>query len=97
MRNADAVGALNFSRTAEADGDFAGFDDDRHLAPPFGELKHALQALLVFEDVDVLMGNFAAFESLPGSCRVRSEIFAENENFIIHDRSIIRRSFHRQK
>ena len=34
MNRAGAAGALNFSRAAETNGDFAGFDDDRHLAPP---------------------------------------------------------------
>jgi len=81
---ADAVGALNFSRTAKADGDFAGLDNDGDLAPTVGKLEHARQALLVFENVDVLMGNFAARESLPGSSRVGSKIFSEDKNFLIH-------------
>jgi hypothetical protein len=82
---ADAVGALNFSRPAEADGDFAGFDDDGYLAPAVGKLEHARKGLVVFEDVEILMGNFTARESLPGSRGVRSEIFSEDKNFFIHD------------
>jgi hypothetical protein len=85
MNRAGTAGALNFSRAAETDGDFAGFDDDRHLAPPIGKLEHARQALIVFQDIDVLVGNFTARESLPGARGVRSEIFPEDENFIVHD------------
>ena len=77
---------LNFSRAAEADGDFAGFDDDGHLAPPIRELEHSREAFVVFEDIDILVRNLTACESLPGARGVRSEIFSENKNFFIHDR-----------
>jgi|SRR4029453_390321 len=82
--SAGSAGALNFSRTAEADRDFTGFDDDRNLAPAVGKLEHALQALLVFEDINVLMRNLTAAECLPGAGGVRSEIFPEYQNFFIH-------------
>ncbi len=82
--SAGSAGALNFSRTAEADRNFTGFDDDRNLAPAVRKLEHALQALLVFEDVDVLMRNLTAAECLPGAGGVRSEIFSEYQNFFIH-------------
>ena len=78
--------ALDFSRAAEADGDFAGFDDNRHLAAAFGKLEHLLQTLFVFQDVDVLMRNLAAGEGLPGPGRIGSEIFSEYQNFFIHGR-----------
>jgi hypothetical protein len=83
-QSVDAVGALNFSRTAETNGDFASFDDDGHFASPVGNLEHARKALFVFQNVDVFMRNFAPRESLPGSSRVRSEIFTENKNFFFH-------------
>ena len=83
---APAPPASDFSRTAESDGDFAGFDDDRHLAPALGELEHLLQARFVFQDVDVFMGNLAAGEGLPGPGRIGSEIFSEYQDFFIHDR-----------
>jgi hypothetical protein len=86
VNGADAVGALHFSRAAESDGDFAGFDDDGHLATAVGELEHARKGLVVFEDVEILMGSFAARESLPGTRGVRSEIFSEDKNFFIHVR-----------
>ena len=82
--SAGSAGALNFSRTAEADRDFTGFDDDRNLAPAVGKLEHALQALLVFENIDVLMRSPTAAECLPGTGGVRSEIFPEYQNFFIH-------------
>lgn len=86
VNGADAAGALHFSRAAEADGDFSGFDDDRHLAPAVGKLEHARKRLVVFEDVEILMRSFTARESLPGSRGVRSEIFSEDKNFFIHVR-----------
>jgi hypothetical protein len=82
--SAGSSGALNVSRTAKADRDFAGFDDDRDLAPAVGKLEHALQALLIFENVDVLMRNLTAAECLPGAGGVRSEIFSEYQNFFVH-------------
>jgi hypothetical protein len=88
--SAGSAGALNFSRTAEADRNFTGFDDDGDLVPAVGKLEHALQALLVFEDVDVLIRNLTAAECLPGAGGVRSEIFSEYQNFFIHGRSISR-------
>jgi hypothetical protein len=88
--SADAVGALHFSRAAEADGDFTGFDDDRHLARSIRDFEHARQPLVVFEDIDVLVGNLTAGKCLPGTRSVRSEIFAEDKNFFIHVHSIAR-------
>jgi hypothetical protein len=42
--------------------------------------------LLILEDVDVLIGDFAASKSLPGARSVGSEVFAKYEDFVIHDR-----------
>lgn len=75
---------LDFSRAAEADGDLAGFEDDRHLAPAVGQVQHALQALLIFQDVDVFEGNLAAGVSLPGAPGVGSELFAKDRYFFFH-------------
>ena len=77
--------ALNFSRAAETDRNFPGFDDDRHLAAAFGKFKHLLQPGFVFQDVDVFMRNLATGESLPGPGRIGSEIFSEYQDFFIHD------------
>ena len=85
-KEAGAAGELNFSRTAESDRDFAGFENDRDLAPPIGKLQHALKPRLVLQYVDVLVGNLAARESLPGSGRVGSKVFPENNDFFFHDR-----------
>jgi hypothetical protein len=81
---APAPPALDFSRAAEADGNFAGFDDDRHLAAAFSQFEHLLQPGLVFQDIDVFMGNLAAGKGLPGPGRVGSEIFSEYQNFFFH-------------
>jgi hypothetical protein len=44
-------------------------------------LEHPLEAILVFEHVDVFKGNLAAGEILTGSRSVGSKIFAENNYF----------------
>lgn len=82
---APAPPASDFSRAAEADGNFAGFDDDRHLAAALGDFEHLLQAGVVFQDIDIFMGNFAAGEGLPGPGRIGSEIFSEYQDFFIHE------------
>ena len=64
---ADDRRRLNFSRTAEADGDLAGFDDDRHLAPAVGQLQHALKSLFVLQHIEVFERNLAASVGLPGA------------------------------
>jgi hypothetical protein len=70
--------ALNFSGTAEADGNFAGFDDDGNIAPTIGKLQHSCKALLVFQHVDVLERNFPTGISLPGARGVGSEVFSKD-------------------
>ena len=78
------AGALNFSGTAKADGNFTGFDDDGNIAPTIGKLQHLCKALLVFQHVDVLERNFATGISLPGARGVRSEVFSKDKNFFVH-------------
>jgi hypothetical protein len=78
------AGALNLSGAAEADGNFAGFDDHGHVAAALGILEHALQPLFVFEHVDVLERDLAPVKRLPGARRVGSEIFAENQDLFVH-------------
>jgi hypothetical protein len=79
---------LNFSRAAEADGHFAGFEDDGHLAPAIGQFQHLCQALLIFQDVDVIEGDLAAGVRLPGAPGVGSELFAKDRYFVVHNRSV---------
>jgi hypothetical protein len=43
-------------------------------------LKHLLEAVLVFEDVDVFKRNLPAGEILTGSRSVGSKIFSENND-----------------
>ena len=78
------AGVLNFSGTAETDRDLTGFDDDGNIAAAIGKRQHSCQALLVFQHIDVLEGNFAAGISLPGARGIRSEVFSKDKNFFVH-------------
>ena len=87
--NAPATaGALNFSGTAEADGNFSRFGDNRHLAPAVGKLEHSLKSLVVFEHIQIRKRDLAASKGLPGRGGVRSKILAENYDFFVHLASI---------
>lgn len=74
----------DFSRAAETDRNLAGLEDDRHLAPAVSQFQHALQSLLVGQDVDVIKRNLTAGVILPGAPGVRSEFFAEDRYFFFH-------------
>jgi hypothetical protein len=50
--------------------------------------KHALQALIVFEHVDVLEAHLSPAEVLTGSRGVGSEILSENENGCGHHKCL---------
>ena len=78
------VGRLNISRATVADGDFAGFDDDGHLAPAVGQLEHGLQASVVLQYVDVFKRNLAAGVCLPGAPSVRSKLLTVDQYFFCH-------------
>src|SRR5262245_22888660 len=78
------AGALNFSRAAEADGNLAGIDDDRNLAPPLGQLEHALEPGVIFEHVDVFEGNFAAGKIGPRRRSVWAQILSKDNDSFVH-------------
>ena len=82
------AGTLNFSGTAEADGNFSRFDDNRYLAPAIGKLQHSLKSLFVFEHIQIRKSDLAASKGLPGRGGVGSEILAENYDFFVHFVSI---------
>jgi hypothetical protein len=42
-RRAGTAGALDFSRTAEANGNFPSFEDYGDLAPPVDQFQHAIK------------------------------------------------------
>jgi len=86
LSGANTVGALHLSRAAESDSDFPCFDDDGHLVAAVRESEHSRQTLIVLEHIDVLVGNLAPSERLTGARGIGSEILAEYENFVIHDR-----------
>ena len=77
-------GALNFSRAAEANGDFAGFDNDRNFSPAIGQLQHAFEAGWVFEHVDIFERDLTPGEIRTGSRSIRSKVLAKNESFFVH-------------
>jgi hypothetical protein len=54
------------------------------LASTVGQLQHALQSLLVGQDVDIIKRNLAAGVILPGAPGVRSKFFAKNRYFFFH-------------
>jgi hypothetical protein len=78
------AGALNFSGTAEADGNFPRFDDNRYLTPAVGKLQHSLKSLFVLEYIQIRKGDLATSKGLPGRGGVRSKILAENYHFVVH-------------
>jgi hypothetical protein len=83
------AGALNFSGTAEADGHFSRFDDNRYLAPAVGKLQHSLKSLFVLEHIQICKRDLAARKGLPGRGRVRSKILAKNYDFVVHFAPIV--------
>ena len=84
MVGTTTVGRLDISRAAIADDDFAGFDDDRHLAPAVGQLEHGLQTSVVFQYVDVFKRNLAVGVRLPGAPSVRSKLLTVDQYFFCH-------------
>lgn len=78
------AGGLNVSGTAEADGNFPRFDDNRYLTPAVGKLQHSLKSLFVLEYIQIRKGDLATSKGLPGRGGVRSKILAENYHFVVH-------------
>lgn len=81
--------ALNVSGTAEADGNFSGFDDNRYLAAAVDKLQHSLKSLFVLEHIQIRKRDLAATKGLPGRGGVRSKILAKNYDFVVHFTSIV--------
>ena len=86
---ADAVGSLDLSATAEADGDLSCFDNHRYLAATVGVLEHALEPCVVFQHVDEFEGYLAAGEILTGPRSVGSEILPKNEDFFCRHKLLL--------
>ena len=84
MVGTTTVGRLDISRAAIADGDFAGFDDDGHLAPAVGQLEHGFQLSVVLQYVDELKRNLAVGVRLPGAPSVRSKLLTVDQYFFCH-------------
>ena len=55
-------------------------DDHRYLAAAIRMFKHAREALVILEHVDILESNFAPGEILTGSRSIGSEILAKDKN-----------------
>jgi len=76
--------ALNLSRSAVTNGDFACFDDHGDLAASIGQLQHPPQSLIVLQHVEIIKRSLAARVGLPGRGGVGSEILAEDNDFLGH-------------
>ena len=76
--------ASDASGAAETDRHAAVLDDDRDLAPAFGQLNHPFELGRILLDVDVAKGNVPLFVLLTGGGGVGSRVFAEDEDFVNH-------------
>ena len=88
---ADAVGRSDLSGAAEADGHLAILDNHGNFAPAVGQLHHAFDTGVVFQDVDVVEGNFAPGEVRTGSRSKGSKVLAVYRDDFCH-RVVMRRS-----
>ena len=80
----DTVGRSDFSGTAKADGHFAVLDDYRNLTPAVGQLSHAFEAGIVFQDIDIVEGHLASGEVRTGSRSKGSQVLAVNCDVFCH-------------
>lgn len=80
----DAAGGSDLSGAAEADGNLAILDDHGDLTPAIGQLPHALEAGVVFQDVDIVEGHFAPGEVRTGSRSKGSKVLAVNGDVFCH-------------
>ena len=76
--------ALYLSRSPEAYRDLSAFDDNRDVAPVVGIFQHAPEACLVLEDIDVVERDLTPGVFRTGSRGIRSEVLAEDQNFVCH-------------
>src|SRR5512143_2177454 len=81
---ADAVGRSDLSGAAEADGHLAILDDHGNLSPAMGELHHALETSVVFQDIDIVKRNFAPGEVRTGSRSKSSQVLAVDRDVFCH-------------
>jgi hypothetical protein len=81
---ADAVGRLDLSSAAKADVYLAILDDHGNLPPAIGELHHALETGVVFQDVNIVEGHFAPGEVRTGSRSKGSQILAVYGDVLCH-------------
>ncbi len=87
---ADTAGGSDFSGAAEADSDLTVLDDHGNLAPAIGELPHALETGIVFQDIDIVEGHFAPGEVRTGSRGKGSKILAVYRNVFCHGIAVCR-------
>ena len=81
---ADAVGRSDLSGAAEADGYLAIFDDHGNLPPAIGELHHALETGVVFQDIDIVKWHFPPGEIRTGSRSKGSQVLAVYRDVFCH-------------
>jgi hypothetical protein len=71
---------LHASGAAEPDRHLIAVDDHRDRPPPVAEGQHALKLRLALLDVDVLERGLPPLKVVTGGLRIRSGVFAEDEN-----------------
>ena len=80
--NAQPERGLDASSAAEPDRHLIAVNDHRNRAAALAEPEHPLQPRLVFLDVDVLERNLPPLKVVTGGLRIRSGVFAEDENHV---------------
>ena len=78
------------SRAAVPDGDFGALDDDRDVPPTARVREHLLESGGIRLDVLVLQNAVSFRVVLTGRDRVRSRVFAEDDDFLCHMNSFVR-------
>jgi hypothetical protein len=73
---------LDASGAAEADRDLVAVNDHRYRAAPVAVHEHARESCSVLLDVEVLERNLPPLKVVTGGLRVRSGVFAEDENHV---------------
>jgi hypothetical protein len=82
LRRSNRAPGLYASGAAEPDRHLIAVNDHRNRAAAIAEPEHPLQPRLVFLDVDVLERNLPPLKVVTGGLRVRSGVFAEDENHV---------------
>ncbi len=81
---ADTADRSDFSGAAEADGYLTILDDHGNLPPAVGQPHHAHETGVVFQDVDIVKGNFTPGEVRTGSRSKGSQVLTVYGDVFCH-------------